>query len=74
MVLPYPPGVPLIMPGEQITDESEAILNFLLMLDEIGQALPGFTTVIHGVETDEAGNRSVLIIKPNDANHSKTKE
>ena len=62
MILPYPPGVPLIMPGEQITDDCECVLDFLLMLDDIGQALPGFSTMIHGVETGADGERYVLVI------------
>lgn len=61
--LPYPPGVPLIMPGEQITDNCEPILDFLLMLDDIGQALPGFETTIDGVETGEDGKRYVQVIR-----------
>lgn len=63
MILPYPPGVPLIMPGEEITDGCESILDFLLMLDDIGQTLPGFKTVIHGIETDEQGKMFVQVIK-----------
>ena len=63
MILPYPPGVPLIMPGEQITDDCEVILDFLLMLDDIGRVLPGFSTDIHGVETGEDGNRYVQVIR-----------
>lgn len=63
MILPYPPGIPLIMPGEQITEESEIILDFLLMLDDIGEELPGFTTEIHGVVTGEDGKSYVQIIK-----------
>lgn len=62
MILPYPPGVPLIMPGEEITDGCEPLLDFLLMLADIGQALPGFETVIHGVETDEHGKMFVQVI------------
>ncbi|MCX7117851.1 MAG: lysine decarboxylase LdcC [Legionellales bacterium] len=62
MILPYPPGVPLIMPGEKITDASLPILDFLLMLDEIGQALPGFETSIHGVEMDQENQRWVQVI------------
>ena len=62
MILPYPPGVPLIMPGEQITEDCKPILDFLLMLDEIGQALPGFETIIHGVETNEKGEKCVQVI------------
>ena len=63
MILPYPPGVPLIMPGEQITKDCESILDFLLMLDDIGQALPGFATVIDGVETGADGKRYVQVIR-----------
>ncbi|MFX5283634.1 hypothetical protein ABTD07_19860, partial [Acinetobacter baumannii] len=37
MILPYPPGVPLLMPGERITQQSRAVLDFLLMLCSIGQ-------------------------------------
>ncbi len=62
MILPYPPGVPLIMPGESITDECEHILDFLKMLDSIGQALPGFETMIHGTETDEDGIKYVQVL------------
>ncbi|KTD69121.1 MULTISPECIES: lysine decarboxylase LdcC [Legionella] len=63
MILPYPPGIPLVMPGEQITDESQSILDFLLMLDDIGEALPGFATEIHGVVAGEDGTSYVQIIK-----------
>ncbi|QMT60896.1 lysine decarboxylase LdcC [Legionella sp. PC997] len=63
MILPYPPGIPLIMPGEQITDDCELILDFLLMLDDIGKVLPGFATEIHGVVVGEDGTNYVQIIK-----------
>jgi lysine decarboxylase len=59
IILPYPPGIPLILPGEQITDDCEPILDFLLMLDDIGHALPGFATEIHGVVVGEDGKSYV---------------
>ncbi|MCF6776494.1 lysine decarboxylase LdcC [Thiotrichales bacterium 19X7-9] len=62
MILPYPPGIPLIMPGERITEKSKVILDFLLMLTDIGQQLPGFGTDIHGVEQDEDGQYYVKVI------------
>ncbi len=62
MILPYPPGVPLIMPGEQITDACLPILEFLLMLDDIGRVFPGFAIMIHGTEIDAIGNRYVQVI------------
>lgn len=62
MVLPYPPGIPLIMPGEKVTHETKAILDFLQMLEEIGQHLPGFETEIHGLETGEDGRLYIKVI------------
>lgn len=63
MILPYPPGVPLIMPGEKITAASKAALDYLILLEDIGRALPGFEASIHGVMTDEEGYFTVKCIK-----------
>lgn len=62
MILPYPPGVPLVMPGEIITEESRPILEFLLMLCEIGSHYPGFATDIHGAYKQDDGRYKVKII------------
>jgi len=59
MILPYPPGIPLIMPGEKITEESEDVLKYLTMLEVIGQKLPGFGSDIHGVEVGD--NNELLV-------------
>ena len=48
MILPYPPGVPLVMPGEKITAQSSTVLDYLSMLCETGELFPGFETEIHG--------------------------
>ncbi|MCZ5424209.1 hypothetical protein O5558_20290 [Escherichia coli] len=42
MILPYPPGVPLLMPGEMLTKESRTVLDFLLMLCSRRATLPRF--------------------------------
>ena len=63
MILPYPPGVPMIMPGEMITDDSKAMLDFLLMLCEIGEKYPGFETEIHGTYRQEDGRYKVKVLK-----------
>lgn len=62
MVLPYPPGVPLIMPGEKITEQSRAVLDYLIMLEEIGLKIPGFATDIHGVEQSITGELMIKVI------------
>ncbi|MGB9098782.1 lysine decarboxylase LdcC [Erwinia sp.] len=63
MILPYPPGVPVVMPGEMITDESRAVLDFLLMLCTIGKHYPGFETDIHGAKLTEEGQYLVRVLK-----------
>ena len=63
MILPYPPGVPLVLPGEMITEESLPVLDFLEMLCEIGKHYPGFETDIHGVYQHEDGSSTVKVVK-----------
>ncbi|PWD86719.1 lysine decarboxylase LdcC [Ignatzschineria cameli] len=62
MILPYPPGVPLIMPGEKVTEETKPILEFLEMLCDIGSHYPGFETDIHGVYQNSDGEYVVRIL------------
>ncbi|BFU59870.1 MULTISPECIES: lysine decarboxylase LdcC [Rodentibacter] len=62
MILPYPPGVPLVMPGEMITEESRSILDFLMMLCEIGSHYPGFETDIHGAYRQDDGRYKVKVL------------
>ncbi len=63
MLLPYPPGIPVILPGEKVTDESENILKFLLTLCEVGKYFPGFATDIHGAWQEEDGEYYTKVIK-----------
>ena len=49
MVVPYPPGIPLIMPGERITDATKSIQDYLLYAREFDRKFPGFETDIHGL-------------------------
>lgn len=63
MILPYPPGVPLIMPGEKVTKETLPILEFLEMLCDIGSHYPGFETDIHGVYQNDDGEYVVRVLQ-----------
>lgn len=63
MILPYPPGVPVVLPGETITEESRPVLEFLIMLCEIGAHYPGFETDIHGAYPQEDGSYTVKVLK-----------
>ena len=63
MILPYPPGVPLVMPGEMLTADNRAVLDFMLMLCEIGEHFPGFETDIHGAHRQPDGSYTVKVLK-----------
>lgn len=63
MILPYPPEVPLVMPGEMLTADNRAVLDFMLMLCEIGEHFPGFETDIHGAYRQPDGSYTVKVLK-----------
>ena len=63
MILPYPPGVPLVMPGEMLTADNRAVLDFMLMLCEIGEHFPGVETDIHGAYRQPDGSYTVKVLK-----------
>ena len=50
MVAPYPPGIPIVMPGERITPASQRIIDYLKLLEQFDQSFPGFENDVHGVE------------------------
>jgi arginine decarboxylase len=62
MVVPYPPGIPLIMPGERITEATRSIRDYLLYAREFDRQFPGFETDIHGLrfEAGKAGRRYLV--------------
>ena len=62
MVVPYPPGIPVIMPGERITPVTKSIQDYLLYAREFDQKFPGFETDIHGLRFEpSAGGRRYLV-------------
>lgn len=62
MVVPYPPGIPLIMPGERITAETKSIHDYLLYARDFDKKFPGFETDIHGLrfEPTDDGRRYLI--------------
>ncbi|MFN9527768.1 MAG: Orn/Lys/Arg decarboxylase N-terminal domain-containing protein [Pseudomonadaceae bacterium] len=58
MLVPYPPGIPLIMPGERFTAGTRSILDYLAFARTFDQAFPGFDIDVHGLQT-EAGEYCV---------------
>jgi lysine decarboxylase/arginine decarboxylase len=54
MVVPYPPGIPIIMPGERFDKKSQVIIDYLGMMQEFDGVFPGFESENHGVEVRRA--------------------
>jgi arginine decarboxylase len=56
MIVPYPPGIPLIMPGERITETTKSIQDYLLYARDFDRKFPGFETDIHGLRFEASSN------------------
>ena len=46
LLTPYPPGIPLLIPGEQF---NKIIVNYLKFAREFNEKFPGFETDVHGL-------------------------
>lgn len=49
-VIPYPPGIPIIMPGESFGPADGPWLSYIRSLQEWGTKFPGFEKVVEGSE------------------------
>jgi arginine decarboxylase len=49
-VIPYPPGIPIVMPGENIGANDGPWLTYLRTLQEWGHRFPGFAKEVEGTE------------------------
>lgn len=61
-VVPYPPGIPLLMPGEDAGAADGPLLGYLKALEAFDAMVPGFAHDIHGVEVVDS-RYQVLCIK-----------
>jgi lysine decarboxylase/arginine decarboxylase len=61
-VVPYPPGIPLLMPGENFGADDGPVLSSLRSLEEFDTHFPGFTHDTHGVEAED-GKYMVYALK-----------
>ncbi len=50
MVVPYPPGIPVVMPGERCTPATRAIVDYLVSLQDFDTLFPGFESEVHGAD------------------------
>ncbi|MDD1654060.1 MAG: arginine decarboxylase [Methanomicrobiales archaeon] len=61
-VVPYPPGIPLLMPGENFGEAGGPVLSYLRSLESFDTQFPGFTHDTHGVEVED-GKYKVYALK-----------
>ncbi|MCB1906942.1 MAG: arginine/lysine/ornithine decarboxylase [Rhodocyclaceae bacterium] len=52
LVTPYPPGIPLLIPGERF---NRTIVSYLQFVREFNLQFPGFETDVHGLVADRGG-------------------
>ena len=62
-VMPYPPGIPMLMSGESFGDADSPQISYLKSMEERERHFPGFAGVIEGAELID-GAYQVLCIKP----------
>lgn len=54
LVTPYPPGIPLLIPGERF---NKRIVDYLKFARDFNEQFPGFETDIHGLVKTETNGR-----------------
>jgi len=55
LLTPYPPGIPLLIPGERF---NETIVRFLKFTREFNEKFPGFETDVHGLVKDKDNGKT----------------
>ncbi|RJG08761.1 lysine decarboxylase [Pseudomonas cavernicola] len=56
MLVPYPPGIPLIMPGERFTQTTRSIIDYLKFARTFDCSFPGFVADVHGLQHQDSPN------------------
>ncbi|MDD5404717.1 MAG: arginine/lysine/ornithine decarboxylase [Sulfuricella sp.] len=54
LLTPYPPGIPLLIPGERF---NQTIVRYLKFARDFNERFPGFETDIHGLVQEEVDGR-----------------
>ncbi|MDD1974783.1 MULTISPECIES: Orn/Lys/Arg decarboxylase N-terminal domain-containing protein [Pseudomonas] len=52
MLVPYPPGIPLVMPGERFTEATRSIIDYLTFAAAFDSGFPGFVADVHGLQQE----------------------
>jgi len=56
LLTPYPPGIPLLIPGERV---NKTIVEYLKFARSFNEKFPGFETDIHGLVKEEQDGKMV---------------
>jgi arginine decarboxylase len=54
LLTPYPPGIPLLIPGERF---NRTIVSYLQYARDFNERFPGFETDIHGLVKDDTNGK-----------------
>lgn len=59
LLTPYPPGIPLLVPGERV---SPKIVEYLKAEAELARRYPGFNGITHGLTAASGGENTVACV------------
>jgi arginine decarboxylase len=59
LVTPYPPGIPLLIPGERF---NKTVVDYLKFVREFNKQLPGFETDVHGLVAEKINGETIYHI------------
>ncbi len=59
LLTPYPPGIPLLIPGERV---NRIILEYLQFARSFNETFPGFETDIHGLVKEEKDGKVIYAV------------
>ena len=59
LLTPYPPGIPLLIPGEKF---NKKIVNYLQFAQEFNELFPGFETDNHGLVKDSLNGKASYFV------------
>ena len=57
MIVPYPPGIPVMMGGEVMDGEARAIGDYLTAREDFENTFPGYSGDIHGITREADGGK-----------------
>jgi arginine decarboxylase len=59
LITPYPPGIPLMVPGERFNSE---IINYLKYVRTFNNTFPGFEADVHGLMRHKVNDKNEYFI------------